>query len=79
MSTKKWYDDWKLSLTGWDDGSARIDVELPHNNPPLVRFATDKDHMQQQANIIDKLLSELTHTKVNKVITDGRNTPPPAR
>jgi hypothetical protein len=79
MPVKKWYDDWKLSLTGWDDGSARIDVELPHNDPPVVSFGTDKRYMQQQANIIDKMLSELTGTKITRVINDGSNPPPTTR
>jgi hypothetical protein len=73
MAAKRWFDDWELSLTGWDNGLARIDVALPHNDVTVVQFWTTKETMQGQANLIDKLLSELTGTKGAKL--DGNNTP----
>lgn len=62
MPSKQWYDDWELAVTGWDDGTARIDVTLPHNNVKQVQFFGTKDTIQLQANILDKMLCELTGT-----------------
>ncbi len=71
-----WYSNWELTVIGWDDGIARIDIILPHNNPSTVSIPTTKEQVQPIANVIDKMLSELTGTKVKKVIDDGSDQPP---
>lgn len=69
-----WFDDWLLSLTAYDDGMARIDIQLPHHEPKELSIWTTKEHMKPLANFVDKALSELTGTK-GKEISDGRNQP----
>jgi hypothetical protein len=76
MANKRWFDDWELSLTAYDDGMARIDVQLPHHDTNHLSIWTTKDLMKPLANFIDKMLCELTGTKVTEVITDGSNPPP---
>lgn len=69
----KWYEDWLLSVTGYDDGMARIDITLPHNDPAELSIWTTKEQMTPLANTLDKMLCELTGTK--KGIDNGRIEP----
>lgn len=64
----KWYEDWELSIIGWENGTARIDILLPHSEIKQVSFHTTKEEMRPMANFIDKALSELTGTKGKKLV-----------
>lgn len=67
----KWYDDWLLSVGG-NEGAAYLKVELPNypRQPITYIEGTPKD-IGALANLVDKLLSELTHTKTMKIMDDN--------
>jgi len=74
---KRWFEDWELSASGWDDGTARLDVFLPHNVPTHYSFYSKKGpEFQSMTNLIDRLLSELTGTKVTKLEVDNGSSKP---
>lgn len=78
---KRWFEDWELGIMGFDDGTAYVEVHLPHNVPTHYIFPGKKGpEIRNLASLLDKLLSELTGTKVKKVEFDnGPNTHPTHR
>lgn len=81
---KKWYADWRLSVSTAPgiSNNARVVVNLPHASEDLQNVVAynDSADVKQLANLIDKLLCELTGTKTHKVLRqeDGLHTDLPA-
>lgn len=83
---KQWFDDWEITLGRPRDSASYyfIVVRLPHAEQPEVVFSSS-DNIQAacMANLLDKLLSELTGEigpkkrimKIEK--SDGPDTPRP--
>jgi hypothetical protein len=73
---KKWYEGWYLTVAKSDSPSSPpyVEVELP-NCPEMRRtkiYTSNDDHsLKSVANLLDKLLSELTHTEGAKLVGDG--------
>lgn len=75
----RWFEDWELGITGFDDGTALIEVTLPHSAPSRYVFRGQKGQdLRSMTNLLDRLLSELTGTKVKKIIKNGPDTEPSA-
>ncbi len=70
----RWYDDWKLTVARASGVGYIVSVELP-NHPTLqhLQVSGSSNEIKALANLLDKLLSELTNTTVKEVIVDGRD------
>lgn len=77
MIDKKWFDDWYLTIAksnGPMAPDAYVEAELPHCEAlRRTRIHGNPDEIKRLANLLDKLLNELTKTRKIEV-KDGTDT-----